>query len=61
MAIAAWINSPPPQPNDKRNHHFLMYDRKWLSQRCLRWLLVKADRWLVLGNNSDANNNNEQQ
>jgi hypothetical protein len=55
------MNSPPPHPYDKRNHHFLMYDRKWLSQHCWWWLLVKAACWLVLGNNSDANNNNEQQ
>jgi hypothetical protein len=37
------INSPPLQPNDKRIHHFLMFDRKWLLQRCWWWLLVKAD------------------
>jgi hypothetical protein len=24
-------NSPPLHPNNKRNHHFLMYDKNWLT------------------------------
>jgi hypothetical protein len=25
----------------KHNHHFLIYDKKWLSKRCWWWLFVK--------------------
>jgi hypothetical protein len=26
-------NSPPFQPNNKRNHHVVMYNRKWLPNK----------------------------